>query len=85
MKMIDVLIMMANGEIKDGSILKIVNEYDELYRYEYHKLYRGFKNEVGDRIEEDFLIDKHSLNFNVELMPPKKNKNLVKFNCVGIN
>ena len=74
MKMIDALNLMAKGEIKDGSILKIVNEYDELYRYEYHNLYRGFKNEVGDRIEEDFLIDKHSLNFNVELIQPKKIK-----------
>ena len=85
MKMIEVLIKLADGEIKDGSILKIVNEYDELYRYEYHNLYRGFKNEVGDRIEEDFLIDKHSLNFNVELIPPKKNKYLVKLNCVVTN
>lgn len=74
MKMIELLIKLANGEIKDGSILKIVNEYDELYRYEYHNLYRGFKNEVGDRIEEHFFLDKDFLNFEVELRPPKPKK-----------
>lgn len=80
MRMIDVLIKLANGEIKDGSILKIVNEYDELYRYEYHNLYRGFENEVGDRIEEHFFLDNDFLNFDVKLIPPKEKKYLIKVN-----
>lgn len=74
MKMIEVLNMMAKGEIKEGSILKIVNEYDELYRYEYHKLYRGFKSVVGDGIEDDFEIDKYFLNIEVELIEPEPKK-----------
>lgn len=84
MKMIDVLIKLANGEIKDGSILKVVNEYDELYGYKYHKIYRGFKSETGDGIEEHFFLDKDFLNFNVELIPPKEKKYLVKFNMRGL-
>ncbi|CAI3511236.1 hypothetical protein [Enterococcus cecorum] len=74
MKMIEVLIKLANGEIKDGSILKIVDEYDELYRYEYYNPYRGFKNEVDDRIEDHFFLDKDFLNLEVELIPPKSKK-----------
>ena len=84
MKLIDVLIKLANGEIKDGSILKVVNEYDELYRYEYHNLYRGFKNEVGDRIEDRFFLDNDFLNFDVKLIPPKEKKYLVKLNIRGL-
>jgi len=80
MKIIDVLNMMAKGEIEDGSILKVVNEYDELYRYEYHNIYRGFKNEVGDRIEEHFFLDNDFLNFDVKLIPPKEKKYLIKVN-----
>ena len=74
MKMIEVLDLMAKGEIEEGSILKIVNEYDELYRYEYHKLYLGFKSVVGDGIEDDFEIDKDFLNIEVELIEPKPKK-----------
>lgn len=74
MKMIEVLDLMAKGEIEEGSILKIVNEYDELYRYEYHKLFLGFKSVVGDGIEGDFEIDKDFLNIDVELIPPKPKK-----------
>ncbi|CAI3391007.1 hypothetical protein CIRMBP1196_02242 [Enterococcus cecorum] len=84
MKMIEVLIKLANGEIKDGSILKIVDEYDELYRYEYYNPYRGFKNEVDDRIEDHFFLDKDFLNLEVELIPPKPKKYLVKLNIRGL-
>ncbi|CAI3407433.1 hypothetical protein [Enterococcus cecorum] len=84
MKMIEVLIKLANGEIKDGSILKIVDEYDELYRYEYYNPYRGFKNEVDARIEDHFFLDKDFLNLEVELIPPKPKKYLVKLNIRGL-
>ena len=77
MKMIDVLSLMAKGEIKEGTKLKMGYKI-----YDYINDYTGsddcsFVNQedVGDIfLEDDELITKSFLNFEVELISPKEKK-----------
>ena len=82
MKMIDVLNMMAEGKIKANTKLII---YDDsggcsfLYSEKDHRFFNKYSNRL-----EDFRIDKHFLNLEVKLIPPKEKKYLVKFNMRGL-
>ena len=82
MKMIDVLILMAEGDIKVNTKLII---YDDsggrsfLYSEKDHRFFNKYSNRL-----EDFRIDKHFLNLEVDLIPPKEEKYLVKFNMRGL-
>lgn len=94
MKMIDVLIKLANGEIKEGTILKIPGEglfgnklvFDEEFfgkkksvlDFEFYEDH--FFCEEGLEIEVLYPLDTDFLNCEVELVPPKEKKYLVKFN-----
>ncbi|MDZ5589941.1 hypothetical protein [Enterococcus cecorum] len=84
MKMIDVLNMMAKGEIKEGTKLITDDDLDD-YVYQYSELYQAFMDRYMNRVEDDFEIDKDFLNLEVKLIPPKEKKYLVKFNMRGIN
>lgn len=83
MKMIDVLNMMAKGEIKEGTKLKIRYKI-----YNYIKDYTesencSFVNQEYDRtefLEDNEFITTDFLNLEVELILPKEKKYLVKFN-----
>ena len=83
MKMIEVLNMMAEGEIKEGSKLKIGGN-----TYSYIDTYTSdsgcsFVNEEGYSdtfLEEEEMITQPFLNLEVEFIPPKEKKYLVKFN-----
>lgn len=83
MKMIDVLNMMAEGEIKEGTKLVIGGNV-----YSYIDTYTddsgcSFVNEEGYSdtfLEEEEMITQPFLNLEVELIPPKEKKYLVKFN-----
>lgn len=81
MKMIDVLNMMAKGEIKEGAKLKIGYKI-----YDYIKDYTesencSFVNQEDDRIElleDNEFITTDFLNYDVELIPPKEKKYRLK-------
>lgn len=79
MKMIDVLSLMAEGKIKKDTKL-IVYDGSEEYSYRYSEICRTFFGEYSSGIECDFDIDEDFLNYEVELIPPKEKKYLVKFN-----
>lgn len=86
MKMIDVLIKLANGEIKDQTTLKIYDHVDKLYTYTFDGKYKSFysakySRELGDY----FKISGNFLNLKVELIPPKEKKYLIKVNVQGLH
>lgn len=79
MKMIEVFDLMAKKGIEHETQLIIY--YESVgYVYKYHKLYQTFLNDDFKRMEEDFVFGDDFLNFDVELIPPKEKKYLVKFN-----
>lgn len=81
MKMIEVLNMMAKGEIKEGTKLKIGYKI-----YNYIKDYTesencSFVNQEDDRaefLEDNEFITTDFLNLDAELMPPKPKKYQLK-------
>lgn len=83
MKMIDVLNMMAKGEIKEGTRLITDVDLDD-YAYQYSELYQSFTDRYMNRVEDDFFLDKDFLNIDVELIPPKEKRYLVKINIRGL-
>ena len=88
MKMIDVFDLMAKGEIKEGSKLKIGgNTYSYIDTYTDDDGYCSFVNEEGYSdtfLEDEEMITQPFLNLEVELIPPKEKKYLVKFNMRGL-
>lgn len=88
MKMIDVLCKLANGEIEEGSKLKIGgNTYSYIDTYTDDDGYCSFVNEEGYSdtfLEDEEMITQHFLNLEVEMIPPKEKKYLVKFNMRGL-
>lgn len=73
MKMIDVLNMMAKGEIKEETKLIASTVLDD-YEYRYSTGYRRFFNKYFNEIEDDFSLDEDFLNLEVKLIPPKPKK-----------
>lgn len=88
MKMIDVFDLMAKGEIKEGSKLKIGgNTYSYIDTYTDDSGYCSFVNEEGYTdtfLEDEEMITQSFLNLDVDLIPPKEKKYLVKFNMRGL-
>lgn len=84
MRMIEVFDLMAKGEIKEGSKLKIGgNTYSYIDTYTDDDGYCSFVNEEGYSdtfLEDEEMITQHFLNLEVEMIPPKEKKYLVKFN-----
>lgn len=71
MKMIDVLNLMAEGKIKEGTKLIVFDGYSE-YEYKYRKIYRTFVDEDLEELEERFNIDEIFLNWEVHLEQSNK-------------
>lgn len=71
MRLIDVLAKLANDEIEDKSTLLVKNEHGAAFEYVYYERYHVFRGKWCSTLENDFGIDKDSLNFEVELIPPK--------------
>ena len=87
MKMIEVMIKLANGEIKDQTTLKIYDHADTLYTsYTFEEKFNSFYSNTKYRIGlgDYFKISGDFLNYEVELIPPKPKKYLVKFNMRGL-
>ena len=85
-KIIDVLIKLANGEIKDQTTLKIHDPVNTLYTYTFNEKYKSFysNTEYSRELGNYFKINDNFLNREVELIPPKPKKYLVKFNMRGL-
>lgn len=77
MELINVLILMAEGKIKEGTKL----EFDG-YEYEFSEDH--FENDRGDWLEDVHEISASFLNLEVELISPKK-KYLIKLTIRGLN
>lgn len=86
MKMIEVMIKLANGEIKDQTTLKIYDHADTLYTYTFEGKYNSFYSNTKYRRELGgyFKISGDFLNYEVELIPPKEKKYLVKIHIKGL-
>lgn len=88
MRMIEVFDLMAKGEIKEGSKLKIEgNTYSYIDTYTDDDGYCSFVNEEGYSdtfLEDEEMITQHFLNLEVEMIPPKEKKYLIKFNMRGL-
>lgn len=86
MKMIDVLVKQANKEIKEGTILKVPDEElfgkKSVFEFEFNEDH--FYSEEGLTVEDLYPFDTDFLNSEVELIPPKEKKYLVKFNMRGL-
>lgn len=82
--MIDVLVKLASGEIKNRTVIKFTDEFDKIVSYEYNKdldgFYDVFKYDLGD----DFDIKPEFLNTSVELITPKEKEYLIKLNISGL-
>lgn len=90
MKMIDVLNMMAKGKIEKDTKLIVSDGFGEYeYKYKQRKGYRAFYNNFDKiskvRIDNEFRLDEDFLNLEVELIPPKPKKYLVKLNVHGLD
>lgn len=78
MIMIDVLNVMAKGEIKAQTKLFVYDHIECIDIYTFDG--KAFYNEYNKEISANFIIDGKFLNYIVELIPPKEKKYLVKFN-----
>ncbi|CAI3483946.1 hypothetical protein CIRMBP1219_02466 [Enterococcus cecorum] len=87
MKLIEVMIKLANGEIKDQTTLKIYDHADTLYTYTFVGKYNSFYSNTNYRrgLGDYFKISSDFLNYDVELIPPKPKKYLVKVNIQGLH
>lgn len=84
MKMIDVLIKLANGEIKDKTILKVYDHTDYIFTYTFDEKFKAFRDKYDREMAGDFNISNKFLNYDAELIPPKEKKYLIKFNMRGL-
>lgn len=86
MKLIEVLVKQANKEIKEGTILKVPDEElfgkKSIFEFEFNEDH--FYSEEGLMVEDLYPFDTDFLNSEVELIPPKEKKYLVKFNMRGL-
>ncbi|MGK4108801.1 hypothetical protein [Enterococcus cecorum] len=83
MKMIDVFIRLANDEIKDQTILDVYDHTGDIYTYTFDEEFKAFYDEYDNEMAGDFEISNKFLNYEVDLIPPKEEKYLVKFNMRG--
>ena len=83
MKMIEVLQKVANDEIKDQTILDVYDHTGDIYTYTFDEEFKAFYDEYDNEMAGDFEISNKFLNYEVDLIPPKEKKYLVKFNMRG--
>lgn len=84
MKMIDVFIRLANDEIKDQTILDVYDHTGDIYTYTFDEEFKAFYDEYDNEMAGDFEISNKFLNYEVELIPPKEKKYLVKLHIKGL-
>ena len=79
--MIDVLIKLANDEIKDKMILDVYDHTGDIYTYTFDEKFKAFYDECEDELGGDFEISNKFLNYEVELITPKEKKYLIMLNA----
>ena len=84
MKMIEVLQKVANDEIKDQTILDVYDHTGDIYTYTFDEEFKAFYDEYDNEMAGDFEISNKFLNYEVELIPPKEKKYLVKLHIKGL-
>lgn len=84
MKIIDVLNMVAKGEIKDKMILDVYDHTGDIYTYTFDEKFKAFYDECDEEMANDFEISNKFLNYEVELITPKEKKYLVEINLRGL-
>lgn len=86
MKMIDVMIKLANGWIEDQTTLKIYDHHVS-HTYTFERKYNSFYSNTKYRRElgGHFKTSGDFLNYEVELIPPKEKKYLIKVNVQGLH
>ncbi len=86
MKMIEVLQLISEGKIKDQTTLEIYNPIDKLYTYTFNGKFKAFysNTKYGEELSYYFKLNDKFLNFEVELIPPKEKKYLVKLHIKGL-
>lgn len=77
MKMIDVLSLLAKGEIEENTTLIVSNGFKE-FEYKYRKIYRTFVDEDLCKFDGRFNIDKDFLNSEARLEKPSEQKYYIK-------
>ena len=87
MKMIEVLQLISEGKIKDKTTLEIYDPIDKLYTYTFNGKFKAFysNTKYSEELSCYFKLNDKFLNFEVELIPPKEKKYLVKFNMRGLD
>ena len=80
MKMIEVLQKVANDEIKDQTILDVYDHTGDIYTYTFDEEFKAFYDEYDNEMAGDFEISNKFLNYEVDLIPPKEKKYLIKLN-----
>lgn len=80
MKMIEVLQLISEGKIKDQTTLEIYDPIDKLYTYTFNGKFKAFysNTKYSEELSCYFKLNDKFLNFEVELIPPKKY--LIKLN-----
>lgn len=86
MKLIDVFVKQANKEIKEGTILRVPDEglFGKKSVFEFEFYGGSFSSEESLEIEDLYPLDTDFLNSEVELIPPKEKKYLIKVNVRGL-
>lgn len=77
MKMIDVLNLVAEGKIEEGTKLIVSDDFEE-FEYTYRKIYRTLVDEDLDELDARFNIDEDFLNWEVRLEQPSERKYYIK-------
>ena len=84
-KMIDALNMMADGTLKEGTKLKIGYKiYDYINTESDDYSFVNQEDDGGRFLEDNELITTDFLNYEVELIPPKEKKYLIKIHIKGL-
>ena len=82
MKMIDVLVKLANGGIGDQAVLEIYNPIGngKVYTYTFNGENKLFYNGCNWVLDDYYKLDDKFLNFDVKLIPPKPKKYYLRLN-----
>lgn len=82
MKMIDVLIKVANGEINDQTVLEIHNPIGngKVYTYTFNGENKMFYNWLNWELGYCYKLNDKFLNFDVKLIPSKPKKYYLRLN-----
>lgn len=86
MKLIDVFVKQASKEIKEGTVLRVPDEglFGKKSVFEFEFYGGSFYGEEMSSVEELYPLDTDFLNREVELIPPKEKKYLIKVNVRGL-